>query len=161
MTKYKQLILDRITLLKGQALTDVVFCEDVIGVCFETVRIYAQCLIRLVKRSKILFTRCDYFYKNPKNRDENNLLVNGKRHRDELLGLRVVAASVGNLGDVVIRLENGYRIEIFLSCGKENFCGSSEAYRIETEASCLVVYDGKRTQVFTEEETGKETGGIQ
>lgn len=117
---------------------------------FEGYALHAQCLTRIIKDQEILVTTWDYQSWDgecDKNNDEWYFV---EKYRERILRGTVCSVEVSRFNDVRIELDNGIRIELFISNGFCHFGEETEQWRFfrlgDSSSPHLVVY-GKSVEM--------------
>ena len=95
---------------------------------FENYALHAQCLTRIICENDILVTTLDYQSWDGEKEDNNDEWYFVEQHRSKVIGGIVTSVNVTPLHDVVIFLDNGIRIELFVKNGYHHFDDEHEQW---------------------------------
>ncbi len=96
---------------------------------FGQYSLHAQCLTRIIKDDDILLTTFDYQSWDGKNEKNNDEYYNLTKYKSEIESGKVLAVEMNPLCDVIITLDNGVIIQIFIQNSYAHYDKESEQYR--------------------------------
>lgn len=95
---------------------------------FGEYALQAQCLARIICKNDVLVTTSDYQSWDGEVEENNDEWYFVEQNRDRIVGGMVTSVNVNVLHDVVIILDNGIRIELFIKNGYHHFDDESEQW---------------------------------
>ena len=95
---------------------------------FENYALHAQCLTRIICENDILVTTLDYQSWDGESDENNDEWYFVEQNRDRIVGGMVTSVNVNTLHDIVIILDNGIRIELFIKNGYNHFDDDHEQW---------------------------------
>ncbi len=107
----------------GIRLDDINLACEMMMFGFGKYELHSQCLTRIIKNNDILVTTQDY-----QNWDEKVDTNNDEWHfvnkfKGDIIGGTVLTLELSSLGDIKILLDNGIRIELYISNGRSHHYG--------------------------------------
>ena len=112
----------------GKQLDGLNLACEMMMFSFEEYALHAQCLTRIICDNDILVTTLDYQSWDGEVDSNNDEWYFVERHRAEIVGGIVTSVNVTPLHDVVIILDNGIRIELFIKNGYCHFDDEHEQW---------------------------------
>lgn len=91
--------------------------------------IHAQCFTRIIKNDDILVTTFDWQSWDGEHEENNDYLYNLKKFKPDIEGGIVLSVEVNSLFDVIITLDNGVTIQIFIDRSYPHYNEGWEQYR--------------------------------
>lgn len=91
--------------------------------------IHAQCFTRIIKNNDILVTTIDWNSWDGEHDENNDYLYNLKKFKPDIEGGMVVSVEVNALFDVIIKLDNGVIIQLFIGNSYQHYDDEWEQYR--------------------------------
>lgn len=135
---------NQLSVIRGKRLEKLGLACEMMTFDFEGYALHAQCLTRIIKDQEILVTTWDYQSWDgecDKNNDEWYFV---EKYRERILRGTVCSVEVSRFNDVRIELDNGIRIELFISNGFCHFGEETEQWRFfrlgDGSSPHLVVY---------------------
>lgn len=95
---------------------------------FGKYALHAQCLTRIICGNDILVTTLDYQSWDGQVEDNNDEWYFVEQNRTKIVGGTVTSVNVNALHDVVIILDNGIKIELFVKNGYHHFDDEQEQW---------------------------------
>lgn len=95
---------------------------------FESYALHAQCFTRIICENDILVTTLDYQSWDNEEERNNAEWYFVEQHKDKMVGAVVTSVNVTPLHDVVIILDNGTRIELFVKNGYHHYDDEHEQW---------------------------------
>ena len=95
---------------------------------FEKYELHTQCLTRIICDNDILVTTLDYQSWDGESDENNDEWYFVEQNRDRIVGGMVTSVNVNTLHDIVIILDNGIRIELFIKNGYNHFDADHEQW---------------------------------
>lgn len=107
--------------LIGKRLDSLNLACEMMMFRFQEYALHVQCLSRVVYENDILVTTLDYQSWDGEDECNNDEWYFTELYRAQIVGGVVVSVDVTPLNDVVIALDNGIRIELFVKNGYHHF----------------------------------------
>lgn len=95
---------------------------------FETYELHVQCLTRIISEGDVLVTTLDYQSWDGEVGENNDEWYFIEQNRARIVGGKVTSVTINSLHDVVINLDNGIRIELFVKNGYNHFDDEHEQW---------------------------------
>lgn len=95
---------------------------------FEKYELHVQCLTRIICEDDILVTTLDYQSWDGEAEENNDEWYFIEQNRGKIVGGKVTSVTINSLYDVVIILDNGIRIELFVKNGYNHFDDEHEQW---------------------------------
>ena len=121
LTKHLQIIV-------GKRLDAINLACQMMMFSFEEYKLHAQCLTRIICKNDVLVTTLDYQSWDGETEENNDEWYFVEQNRDRIVGGMVTSVSVNTLHDIVIILDNGIRIELFIKNGYYHFDDDNEQW---------------------------------
>jgi len=121
LTEYLQAIV-------GKRLDAINLACEMMMFSFGKYALHAQCLTRIICENDILVTTLDYQNWDGEAEDNNDEWYFVEQYRAKIVGGIVTSVNVTPLHDVVIILDNGIRIELFVKNGYHHFDDEHEQW---------------------------------
>lgn len=122
-----------ITKIVGLRFTDVGWACNMLMFAFgdngEEYAIHAQCFTRIIKNGDILVTTFDWQSWDGEHDKNNDFLYNLKKFKSDIEGGIVLSVEVNSLFDLIITLDNGVIIQIFIDNSYPHYVEELEQYR--------------------------------
>ena len=112
----------------GKQLDTLNMAGEMMMFSFEKYALHAQCLTRIICENDILVTTLDYQCWDGEAEENNDEWYFVEQNRDRIVGGMVTSVNVNALHDVVIILDNGIRIELFIKNGYHHFDDDHEQW---------------------------------
>ncbi len=96
---------------------------------FSQYALHVECLTRIVKNGDILVTTLDYQSWDGKHNETNDEYYNLAKYKTEIEGGKVLSVEVNSLCDMIITLDNGVTIQIFIQNSYAHYDAEREQYR--------------------------------
>ena len=113
----------------GLHLTNVHLACEMMLFNFEQYSLHTQCLTRIIKNNDILVTTLDYQSWDGESSENNDEWFNLEKCKPEIEGGEVLDVKLSPLNDLIITLNNGITIEIFIQNSYAHFDDEHEQYR--------------------------------
>ena len=112
----------------GKQLDTLNMACEMMMFSFGEYALHAQCLTRLSCENDILATTLDYQNWDGEVEENNDEWYFVEQNRDKIVGGVVASVTVNALHDVVIVLNNGIKIELFIKNGNHHFEDEQEQW---------------------------------
>lgn len=112
----------------GKQLDTLNLACEMMMFSFEEYALHAQCLTRIICENDILVATSDYQSWDGEVEANNDEWYFVEQHRAKIVGGKVTSVNVTPLHDVVISLDNGVRIELFIKNGYHHFADEQEQW---------------------------------
>lgn len=112
----------------GKRLDELSLACEMMMFSFENYKLNAQCFGRIIRDDDILVTTLDYQSWDGEVDSNNDEWYFLEQHKSKIVGGIVTSVSVNSLCDVVIILDNGVRIELFIKNGYHHFGDEQEQW---------------------------------
>ncbi|MBR6801996.1 MAG: hypothetical protein IKM61_09620 [Eubacteriaceae bacterium] len=112
----------------GKRLDDLSLACEMMMFSFGEYSLHSQCLTRIVMNDEIITTTSDYQSWDGVNAENNDEWYFVGKYKDMIIGGTVLSVRVNPLHDVVICMDNGVRIELFISDGLYHFGEDNEQW---------------------------------
>ena len=112
----------------GKQFTDLHLACEMMMFTFGEYALHTQCLTRIIHENDILVTTLDYQNWDREVDTNNDEWYFLEQHRAKIVGGIVTSVNVTPLHDVVIILDNGIRIELFVKNGYHHFDDAHEQW---------------------------------
>ncbi|MDE7084253.1 MAG: hypothetical protein K2O81_03325 [Clostridia bacterium] len=113
----------------GLRLTDVHPVCEMMVFSFERYSLHSQCLTRIIKNNDILVTTLDYQSWDGEITENNDEWFNLDKFKPEIEGGTVLSVKLSPLNDLVITMNNGIVIEVYIQNSHTHFDDEHEQYR--------------------------------
>lgn len=113
----------------GLKLNTIQYACEVLMFGFEQYALHAQCLTRIIKDDDILLTTFDYQSWDGEHEENNDEYYNLAKYKSEIEGGKVLSVGVNPLCDIIITLDNGVTIQIFIHNSYAHYNKENEQYR--------------------------------
>ena len=114
LKKYLQVIV-------GKRLDSLSLACEMMMFNFGEYALHAECLTRIIYEDDILVTTLDYQIWDGKVEENNDEWYFVKQYKSKIVGGVVISVEINSVHDVVIVLDNGIRIELFIRNGHNHF----------------------------------------
>lgn len=118
-----------ITKIVGLKLTRITLICEMMVFNFEHYSLHSQCLTRIIKNNDILVTTLDYQSWDEECNENNDEWFNLDKFKSEIEGGKVLDIKLSLLKDLIITLDNGITIEIFVQNSYAHYDDEHEQYR--------------------------------
>lgn len=116
--------------LVGYKLNSIKFACQMMMFDFGKYAIHSQCLTRISKNDDILFTSYDYQSWDGKDDENNDEWYFFDKYKKVIINGIVTKVIYNNFNDLILVLDNGVSIEIFVSNGYFHYDDEKEQYRL-------------------------------
>lgn len=133
---YKDTLFNHFQAIIGKRLEELHLACEMMMFNFEEFALHAQCLTRIICEDDILVTTLDYQnwdHEVDKNNDEWYFV---EQYKENIVGGIVTSVNVSSLYDVIIKMDNGIRIELFNKNGYHHFDEECEQWRLFKADDC-------------------------
>ena len=121
-------LMDYLQVIVGTQLDALNMACEMMMFSFENYALHAQCLTRIICENDILVTTLDYQSWDGESDENNDEWYFVEQNRDRIVGGMVTSVNVNTLHDIVIILDNGIRIELFIKNGYNHFDDDHEQW---------------------------------
>ena len=118
---YQAKLREHLQAIVGKRLDAINLACEMMMFSFDKYELHAQCLTRIICENDILVTTLDYQNWDGEAAENNDEWYFIEQNRGKIIGSTVTSADVNALHDVVIVLDNGARIELFIKNGHHHF----------------------------------------
>ena len=118
---YRDKLNEHLQIIIGKQLDSLHLACEMMMFNFEGYALHAQCLTRIIYENNILVTTFDYQNWDGKIEENNDEWYFVEQYREKIIGGVVTSVSVTPIYDVVINLDNGVSIELFIKNGDHHF----------------------------------------
>ena len=125
---YQARLTEHLQAIVGKPLDAINLACEMMMFSFGDYALHCQCLTRIVCQGDILVTTLDYQSWDGEAEENNDEWYFVEQNRDKIVGGIVTGVSINALHDVVIILDNGIRIELFVQNGNYHFGGEREQW---------------------------------
>ena len=125
---YQANLKEHLQAIVGKQLDALNMACEMMMFSFEKYALHAQCLTRIICENDILVTTLDYQSWDGEAEENNDERYFAEQNRDRIVGGMVTSVNVNALHDVVIILDNGIRIELFIKNGYYHFDDEREQW---------------------------------
>ena len=125
---YQAKLMEHLQAIVGKQLDALNMACEMMMFSFGTYALHAQCLTRIICENDILVTTLDYQSWDGEAEENNDEWYFVERNRAKIVGGTVTFVNVNALHDVVIVLDNGIRIELFINNGHHHFDDEHEQW---------------------------------
>ncbi|MBR4308177.1 MAG: hypothetical protein IKT58_01140 [Oscillospiraceae bacterium] len=119
---------EHLQILVGKQLDTLNTACDMMMFGFGAYALHAQCLVRIICENDILVTTADHQSWDGEAEENNDEQYFVEQYKDNIIGGTVTSVKVNALHDVVILLDNGIRIELFINSGHHHFAEEAEQW---------------------------------
>ena len=119
---------DYLQAIVGKKLEKLNLACEMMMFSFEEYELHAECLTRIIKENDILVTTFDYQSWDEKTDTNNDEWYFIEKYKNIIVGGTVKSVKVSPLNDVEIVMDNGIRIELFISNGYCHFDNENEQW---------------------------------
>ena len=112
----------------GKKLDDLNLVCEMMMFSFGKLELHAQCFTRIVKNGDILATTQDYQSWDGATDTNNDEWYFIKQYKDEIIGGAVQSIQISPAKDVLIKLDNGVQIEVFVANGYHHYAEENEQW---------------------------------
>lgn len=125
---YNKQLMEFLKQIIGKKLDAINLACEMMMFSFEEFELHAQCLVRIIYNNDILVTTLDYQSWDGKTEENNDEWYFVEQYRTKIVGGIVITAEITSLNDLVIILDNGIRIELFIKNGYHHFDDEAEQW---------------------------------
>jgi len=125
---YQAKLKEHLQTIVGKQLDSLNLACEMMMFSFGKYALHAQCLTRIICENDILVTTLDYQNWDGEAEDNNDEWYFVEQYRAKIVGGIVTSVNVTPLHDVVIILDNGIRIELFVKNGYHHFDDEHEQW---------------------------------
>ena len=118
---YHNKLVEHLQIIVGKQLNAINLACEMMMFSFEAFALHAQCLTRIVCEDDILVTTLDYQSWDGEDESNNDEWYFVEQYRNKIVGGKVISVDVNSVHDVVIILDNGVKIELFVKNGYHHF----------------------------------------
>ena len=118
---YQANLKEHLQAIVGKQLDALNLACEMMMFSFEKYALHAQCLTRIIFENDILVTTLDYQNWDGEVEENNDEWYFVEQNRAKIVGGIVTSVNVNPLHDIVIMLDNGIRIELFVQNGYHHF----------------------------------------
>ena len=138
--------------IEGTCLDDLNLACEMMTFSFGDYELHAQCFTRIVGENDILVTTADYQNwdgATEANNDEWHFVA---KYKSQIVGGVVESVQVSAVHDVMIWLDNGVRIELFITNGYSHYGEDQEQwvfFKREDDSYPFITVNGKTVDIVT------------
>lgn len=125
---YQAKLMEHLRIIVGKRFDAINLACEMMMFSFEEYALHAQCLTRIICGNDILATTLDYHSWDGEEESNNDEWYFVEEYRAKIVGGMVTSVNITPLYDVTINLDNGIRIELFLSNGYHHFDDEHEQW---------------------------------
>ena len=125
---YQTKLMEYLQVMVGKRLNEINLACEMMMFSFGEYELHAQCQTRIICENDILVTTLDYHSWDGKTEENNDEWYFIEQYRTKIVGGMVSFVSVNPLNDVVITLDNGIKIELFINNGYHHFEDEQEQW---------------------------------
>ena len=125
---YQAKLKEHLQTIVGKQLDALNLACEMMMFSFGKYELHVQCLTRIICENDILVTTLDYQSWDGEVEDNNDEWYFLEQHRAKIVGGIVTSVNVTPLHDVVIILDNGIKIELFVKNGYHHFDDAHEQW---------------------------------
>ncbi len=125
---YQTKLMEHLLTIVGKQLDSINLACEVMMFSFEEYELHAQCLTRIICENDILVTTLDYYSWDSEAGRNNDEWYFVEQNRAKIVGGMVTSVTVNALHDIVIILDNGIKIELFVKNGNHHFDDEQEQW---------------------------------
>ena len=125
---YQTKLAEHLHTIVGKRLDTIELACEMMMFSFEQYALHAQCFTRIIFGDEILATTLDYQSWDGEAEENNDEWYFVAQNRAKIVGGTVISVDVSPLHDVVIILDNGIKIELFVQNGGHHFCEEQEQW---------------------------------
>ena len=114
--------------IAGKRLSSISLACEMMMFSFDAYELHAQCFTRIVCENDILVTTADFQSWDGKTEENNDEWYSVERCRAKIVGGAVTSVHVGVAHDVIVSLDNGIKIELFIQNGHHHFDDEHEQW---------------------------------
>ncbi len=126
--EYQAKLSEHLQIIVGKQLNALNTACEMLMFGFEQYALHAQCFTRIIYENDLLVTTLDYQNWDGEAEEHNDEWYSVEQNRDRIVGGMVTSVNVNSLHDVVIILDNGIRIELFVENGDHHFDDEHEQW---------------------------------
>lgn len=125
---YQAKLKEHLQEIVGKRLDALNLACEMMMFSFGKYALHAQCLTRIIDENDILVTTSDYQNWDGEVEENNDERYFVEQNRAKIVGGMVTSVNVNSLHDLVIILDNGIRIELFVKNGYHHFDDEHEQW---------------------------------
>ena len=125
---YQSKLNEHLQAIVGKQLDSLTMACEMLMFSFGEYALHALCLTRIICENDILVTTSDYQSWDGKVEENNDEWYFIEKNKAKIVGGRVTSASVNALYDINIVLDNGIKIELFITNGYHHFDDEQEQW---------------------------------
>ena len=125
---YQATLMKHLQIIVGKRLNAINLACEMMMFSFEEYELHAQCLTRIICENDILTTTLDYQSWDGEVEDNNDEWYFVEQNRTKIVGGTVTTVNINSLHDVIIVLDNGMKIELFVKNGYHHFADEQEQW---------------------------------
>lgn len=125
---YQVKLTEQLQIIVGKQLDAIHLACEMMMISFEEYALHAQCLTRIVYENNILVTTLDYQSWDGEDESHNDEWYFVEMYREKIVGGMVMSVNVNSAHDLLIILDNGIRIEMFVKNGYHHFDDEHEQW---------------------------------
>ena len=125
---YQAKLEEHLQIIVGKRLDAINVACEMMMFSFEEYELHTQCLTRIICENDILVTTSDYQSWDGQEEANNDEYYFLERHKARMDGGIVLSVSISPLRDVIVVLDNGVKIELFVQNGYNHFDDEHEQW---------------------------------
>ena len=125
---YQDTLKEYLQSIVGMQLDALNLACEMMMFSFESYALHVQCLTRIICEKDILVTTLDYQSWDGEVDSNNDEWYFVEQYKNKIVGGIVTSVNINHLHDVVIVLDNGVRIELFVKNGHNHFDDEHEQW---------------------------------
>ena len=112
---------EHIQAIVGKQLTGLNLACEMMMFSFGDYELHAQCFARIILDQELITTTLDYQSWDGENDCNNDEWFFTERYREQIVGGVVLDVEISPIHDLVIQMDNGIRIELFMANGLHHY----------------------------------------
>ena len=125
---YQAKLMEHLQIIVVKRLDSINLACEMMIFSFEKYALHAQCLTRIICENDIIVTTLDYQSWDGEVEGNNDEWYFVEQNRAKIVGGMVTSVNINSLHDVVIILDNGIKIELFVKNGYHHFDDEHEQW---------------------------------